>query len=71
MKIKEVTWQHRNDFHAILEREHCHDVQILKTGYNDEYYHNRVLPAITCIHCDKNRFGEIPEQKNYNGLVSV
>ena len=71
MKIKEVTWQNRNDFYAILECEHCdNDTQILKTGYNDVYYHTRVLPSITCAECKKDRAGNVTQQ-NSQGTVSV
>lgn len=55
MKILEITSQHRNDFHAILECEHCGHKQKLGSGYNDRYYHNHVLPAIKCNSCDKPR----------------
>lgn len=63
MKIKEITWQHRNDFSAILECEHCdNDSQILKTGYSDTYYYTKVLPSITCAKCKKDRLGNITDQ---------
>jgi hypothetical protein len=52
MKIEKITWEHRNDFHAILRCEHCGYSQILNSGYNDAYYHNHVLPAMKCKVCD-------------------
>lgn len=55
MKIKEVTYQNRNDFYAILECEHCQAEQELKSGYDDDYYHNKVLPAIECKSCSQPR----------------
>lgn len=58
MKIQKITFEHRNDFYAILECEHCQATQELKTGYNDGYYHNHVLPAIKCKACGKGRFGD-------------
>ena len=70
MKIKEITWQHRFDFYAILECEHCQHEQNLKTGYNDVYYHTKVLPSITCEECKKDRSGNITNQ-NSQGTVSV
>lgn len=69
MKIKEVTWQHRNDFHATLECEHCANEQELRTGYNDVYYHTKVLPSITCKSCKKNREGVLDD--NDHGFKSV
>lgn len=71
MKIKEVTWQNRNDFYAILECEHCdNNTQPLKTGYNDSYYHAKVLPSIACVKCRKDRSGNITDQ-NTQGTKSV
>lgn len=52
MKIEEITWRSRNDFHAILRCEHCGCSQKLTSGYNDAYYHNHVLPAMKCKVCD-------------------
>jgi hypothetical protein len=70
MKIKQVTWQHRFDFEAILECEHCDSTQLLKTGYDDSYYHNKVLPSVTCIKCKKDRSGKITDQDS-QGTKSV
>lgn len=71
MKIKEYTDSHRNDFCAIMECEHCGSTQKLTTGYDDNYYHEHVIPAMTCKSCGKNRSGEIPVSKNDSGQVSV
>lgn len=57
MKIKQVTWQHRYDFYAIMECEHCNHTAELKTGYNDAYYHSRVIPAMRCKQCGLDRDG--------------
>ena len=70
MKIKEITWQMRNDFHAILECEHCGETQKLSSGYNDNYYHQKVLPSITCISCKKDRSGKVTGQDS-QGTVPV
>lgn len=59
MFIKQILTQHRNDFTATLECEHCCGTQKLTTGYHDAYYHNKVIPAIACEHCGKRRNGEI------------
>lgn len=61
MKIKEILTEHRNDFTATLECEHCGAVQPLKTGYHDTYYHTRVIPAIFCQACKKDRAGRKEE----------
>lgn len=59
MKIKQRTWQHRNDFSALMECEHCGHVQKLTSGYDDNFYHDRVIPAMHCSGCGKNRAGNV------------
>ena len=54
MKIKKILSQHRRDFTADLECEHCDHVQKLKTGYDDANYHNNVIPAMKCEACGKS-----------------
>lgn len=52
MKIKEIIYQHRRDFRAIYECEHCkHEVE--KTGYDDSYFHQEVIPNMECNMCGK------------------
>ena len=52
MQIKIITTQIRNDIYGVLRCEHCgHEMQF--TGYDDEYWHNNVLPAKICPECDK------------------
>jgi hypothetical protein len=55
MKIKEITFQHRNDFNATMASEHCGAEQENKSGYNDEYYHSSVIPAMKCKACGLSR----------------
>lgn len=71
MKIKEITSKHGNDFSAVMECEHCGHTQKLTYGYNDAYYHDRVIPAITCGECGKNRAGSVPEVRNDHGFGHV
>ena len=51
MKIKEIIWQHRRDFTAILECDHCGNEQLLEQGYDDAYFHSSVIPSIKCEGC--------------------
>lgn len=51
MKIKKITYQARRDFSAILECEHCEETQILTTGYDDDNYHQNVIPKMVCKSC--------------------
>ena len=60
MKIKQVTSQHRNDFYADMECEHCGHQDKRTPGYNDAHFHQKVIPAMTCRSCGKNRAGEVP-----------
>ena len=54
MFIKEILWQHRNDFTATMECEHCGATRKLTTGYDDAHYHNNVIPAMKCNACGKD-----------------
>lgn len=58
MFIQKVINHHRNDFSAIMECEHCQSEHKLITGYNDDNYHQNVIPAMKCKSCGKNRAGD-------------
>lgn len=63
MRIKEMTSQHRRDFQAIYECEHCgHEEK--SDGYDDANFHNNVIPMMTCSKCKK----KAPE--NYRPLTT-
>lgn len=49
MKIKKITQQDRRDFTAIYEC-HCGHTQT-GSGYDDEYFHNEVMPRMKCKKC--------------------
>ena len=52
MKIKKITSQHRRDFRAIYECEHCgHEHE--GSGYDDANFHNNVIPTFECQQCGK------------------
>ena len=53
MKIKEITKQHRRDFWAIYECEHCGYISDEKTGYDDNYFHTVGIPQMKCPKCEK------------------
>lgn len=52
MKIKEILFQHRRDFEAIYECEHCGHT-LKGRGYDDANFNNNVIPAMTCPKCGK------------------
>lgn len=53
MKIKTITDQHRRDFAAIYECEHCGHTH-RGSGYDDHYFHSIVIPAMVCKSCGKS-----------------
>lgn len=59
MTIKEIISQNRNDFTAIMVCEHCEVESKNSNGYNDHYYHTRVIPGMHCKSCGKNRAGKL------------
>lgn len=42
----------RRDFRAIYECEHC-GVTESANGYDDEYFHRKVIPSMKCKNCGK------------------
>lgn len=52
MKIKKMLSQHRRDFMATYECEHCaHCVD--SDGYDDGNFHMNVIPKMECKNCGK------------------
>jgi len=52
MKIKEIISQHRRDFTAIYECEHCGFTE-KRGGYDDDNFHRNVIPEMKCEKCGK------------------
>ena len=52
MRIKEIKSQHRRDFQAVYECEHCGHTEE-SYGYDDEYFHREVIPNKVCSKCGK------------------
>ena len=71
MKIDHIISELGNDFMALMQCEYCGHTQKLSSGYHDNFYHTRVIPAMTCQKCGKNRAGEVPETKNDHGTAHV
>lgn len=53
MKIKTILSQHRRDFSATMECEHCGHESHLSSGYDDANYHQNVIPEMECPECGK------------------
>ena len=54
MKIKKITSQTRRDFYAIYVCEGCGN-EYSSSGYDDDYYHENVIPDMKCKACGKTR----------------
>ena len=52
MKIKKILRQHRRDFFAIYECEHC-NAEYEMGGYDDANFHQNVIPEFECRKCGK------------------
>ncbi|WP_239700317.1 hypothetical protein [Mammaliicoccus sp. D-M17] len=52
MRIKEKLRQHRRDFIAIYECEHCGFTK-KEEGYDDANFHQNVIPKFECDNCGK------------------
>jgi len=65
MRIKEVTSQHRRDFQAIYECEHCGELR-KSGGYDDANFHENVIPEMKCTECDKKADGSyVPRETKF------
>jgi len=61
MKIKDITYSHRNDFKAVFMCERC-KYEYETWGYSDANYYNNVIPNAICPSCGLNSNGETEEQ---------
>ena len=52
MRIQSILHQHRRDFKAIYECEHCGH-EITGDGYDDANFHQNVIPKWRCEKCGK------------------
>lgn len=53
MKIIRIISQHRRDFWADYQCEHCNHIQKNKSGYDDAFFHKGVIPEMECPECKK------------------
>lgn len=53
MRIKKVISQHRRDFRAVYECQHCGS-EGEGVGYDDAFFHERVIPSMKCSACGKS-----------------
>ena len=53
MRIKQINSQHRRDFIADYECEHCGFIEKDSDGYDDANFHQNVIPKMKCEQCGK------------------
>lgn len=53
MIIKKITNQNRRDFTALYECQFCGTTQE-GSGYDDAYFHKKVIPEMKCKSCGKS-----------------
>jgi len=53
MRIKKINTQNRRDFYADMICEHCGHIELNVSGYDDSYFHNKIIPDMTCKRCGK------------------
>jgi transcription elongation factor Elf1 len=72
MKIKKITDRIRRDFWAIYECEHCGHETKEKSGYDDDYFHSAVIPAMKCEKCGKTAAKNYsPRSTKYPAYMAV
>ena len=52
MKIQKILTQHRRDFTAVYECEHCGHTYTAG-GYDDANFHQNVIPNKECPECEE------------------
>ena len=71
MRIKKMISQHRRDFRAIYECEHC-GYEEEGGGYDDANFHHNVIPTFKCSECDKTASDDyIPRQTKYPEGIQI
>ncbi len=70
MKIKTINSRHRRDFTAIYICEHCgHEMN--GYGYDDNHFHQTVIPKMVCPNCKKIAEEYIPFKTKYPASMIV
>ena len=62
MKIKKITFSSRRDFTAIYVCEHC-QFEEKSYGYDDNNFHQNVIPNMVCKKCGKKGLLESPKME--------
>ena len=66
MKIIRRFNQHRRDFRADMQCEHCGTVRLDVSCYDDDFFHRKVIPDMACSDCgEKSPEDNIPQGTKY------
>ena len=60
MKLVKIKQQHSNDIYITVSCSLC-GATYDTWGYLDNYYMNTVLPNAICPNCNKNAYGDTPQ----------
>lgn len=60
MRLKTKITQYRRDFTGLYECEHCGHEQ-RRDGYDDTYFHQHVIPNMTCTVCGRKAAATTPK----------
>jgi len=72
MKIIKILSQHRRDFYADMECEHCGYIEKNVSGYDDSYFHQHVIPDMECKKCHKKASEDyMPLSPKYNDFQQL
>lgn len=66
MIIDKILSQSRRDFYADYKCQFCNNIEHNKSGYDDSYFHNEVIPNMKCKKCGKSTNSE--NDKTYKPL---
>lgn len=72
MKIIKIISRYRRDFWADFQCEHCGYIEENKSGYDDSFFHNNVIPNMKCPTCNKTSDKDYqPMTPKYNENVQL
>lgn len=72
MKIKKINSQTRRDFLADMECEHCGYIEKNVSGYDDDFFHRKIIPDMKCKKCGKKASNDYrPLETKYNESETV
>ncbi len=72
MRIQKIISQYRRDFWADMVCEHCGHIEKNVSGYDDEYFHENVIPNMECPQCGKKaRADYTPMKPKYAAHIVI